>query len=116
MRLVKVRARNAPCPCGSGKKRKVCCGAGGGYTQLDRNSALDKLDEFIDEVLEEEEQAAYDELWGDLAGREDELPESMLPASTNLHDAWFAFDRPLEDGRLVADLFLEQVDLTSGER
>jgi hypothetical protein len=34
--------RNAPCPCGSGKKYKKCCGAGGGSAKAVASSAPSK--------------------------------------------------------------------------
>jgi tetratricopeptide (TPR) repeat protein len=41
-------SRNAPCPCGSGRKYKVCCAQRNGYSLADRVPwLLAKLDEFV---------------------------------------------------------------------
>jgi hypothetical protein len=111
--------RNELCPCGSGKKFKRCClekGDLSGYTQADRTSAFAKLDRFIDDFVPEEEEGAYEEFWGRFLDREDELPEDVEPMSSTTYDVWFAFDRPREDGRVVADELLAHGDLTRGER
>jgi hypothetical protein len=112
--------RNDPCPCGSGKKLKKCCGAravSAGYTKSDRESLFTKLDAFVDRVLDEEDALAHERFWGRFRGREEELDPRMVPFSNDVFDLWFAFDEPLDDGRLVADLFLDRVlDLTPGER
>lgn len=114
---------NAPCPCGSGKKSKKCCGGSvigqvqDGYTREDRARAFARLDHFVDRFLEDEEELAYDELWELLPQGEDELSPDQRTQSNDLLDLWFAFDRPLEDGTFPVDRLLAQGEaLSSGER
>lgn len=114
---------NEPCPCGSGRKFKKCCAgshapAGGGlpHTQADRGTAFQKLADFIDQHLEEDEEEAFHEFWGRHLDREGELPPELLHVSRDAHEMWFAFDYELDDGRRVVERFLEQADLTRGER
>lgn len=113
--------RNTPCPCGSGLKYKRCClpkeETARRFTQADRRSALDKLERFSEEVLEGEDDAAFEEFWGDDPGKDVDLDEYSDRLSTGVFDGWFWFDRPLPDGRLVVDrLLAEDVSLTTGER
>lgn len=114
---------NAPCPCGSGKKSKKCCGwsavrqAQGGYTREERAGAFARLDHFVDSYLEDEEELAYDELWEQLPQGEDELSPDQRTQSNDLLDLWFAFDRPLDDDTLPVDRLLARGEaLSSGER
>ena len=115
---------NDPCPCGSGFKYKKCCRASGKadtkprgqYTAADRTSALEKLDFFIDELWQIEEEKAFDQFWGYFLDREDELPPGLLSMSRHFYDTWFAFDARFEDGERVIDHFLEQAPLSRGER
>jgi hypothetical protein len=119
----KVRP-NEPCPCGSGRKYKKCCNgpgapvAAGGlpHTQTDRASAFEKLDFFIDELWEEEEEAAFEAFWGRHGERESELPKDMLVMSRDVQEAWFAFDHEVDDGVRVIDEFLKQAVLSGSER
>jgi hypothetical protein len=118
----KVRP-NEPCPCGSGRKFKKCCGGPGAkvgsglpHTQADRASAFEKLDFFIDELWEEEEEEAFEAFWGRHLEREEELPEQLLLASRDVQETWFAFDYEIEEGVRVIDEFLEQADLSGSER
>ncbi len=113
--------RNAPCPCGSGLKYKRCClpkaEAARRFTQADRRSALDKLERFSEEVLEGEDDAAFDEFWGEGVQKDVDLDEHWEQLSTGVFDGWFWFDRPLADGRLVVErLLAEDPSLTTGER
>ena len=115
---------NDPCPCLSGIKFKKCCGrpagspkpAGMVHTPAERVSAIEKLDFFVDELWEEEEEEAFDEFWGRHLDREEELPPDLLALSQGVEETWFAFDYRLEDDSRIIDLFLEQADLTPGER
>jgi hypothetical protein len=115
---------NDPCPCKSGIKFKKCCGrpagspkpAGMVHTPAERGSAFEKLDFFIDELWEEEEQAAFDDFWARHKGREGELPPDLLALSRGVQETWFAFDYRLEDDSRIIDHFLEQAELTPGER
>ncbi len=115
---------NDPCPCKSGIKFKKCCGrpagspkpAGMVHTPAERGSAFEKLDFFIDELWEEEEEAAFDEFWARHLDREGELPPDLLALSRGVQETWFAFDYRLEDDSRIIDHFLEQAELTPGER
>jgi hypothetical protein len=116
---------NDPCPCGSGFKFKKCCGRPAGspklvamvHTRAERVSATEKLDFFVDELWEEEEEEAFDEFWGRHLDREDELTRELLSLSRGVQETWFAFDYRFEDDSRIIDHFLEQAaDLTPGER
>ena len=105
--------RNDPCPCGSGTKFKRCCIdklPARPFTRDDRFAAIAALREFSDEV-EAEDDTAYDEFWGELLERDDEIDEQWETVSEDVFDAWFWFDRPLPDGRTVAARLLEQATL-----
>ncbi len=112
--------RNDPCPCGSGRKFKKCCHdrmAATRFTQTDRALALARLDRFIADELGPEDDAAFEEFWGDLADRAGELDDDWSELSEAVVDSWFAFDRPLEGGRPAVDRFLEvHAQLPAGER
>ncbi len=114
-------SRNAPCPCGSGRKFKRCCGAAGAaqdpralpHTPRDRAAALEALEFFIAELWEEE---AFDFFWGCYLDREEELPEELREASNEVLDVWFAFDYEVDEGGLVVDELLAQAPLERGQR
>jgi hypothetical protein len=115
---------NAPCPCGSGKKFKKCCRdapgrADGGWAQhtpADRATAFTKLDAYVDARWEGEENEALDEFWGRFGDRAEELPPHLVQQSEETYEAWFAFDRRLDDGERIVDHFLRDVALTAAER
>jgi hypothetical protein len=118
--------RNAPCPCGSGRKFKKCClakaGTGlGAFTRDERESALAALTRFAhrsefdaeheradDEFLEQEPEGLTDEE----AERLDELDDEYA------FHTFFHFDYQLDDGRTLAEVFLEREGhrLRAGER
>jgi hypothetical protein len=109
---------NDPCPCGSGKKRKKCCGAKGavvGFTHSDRSSAYRKLS-LLAEEFGEEDDAAFREAWGSWWDDDRELPEELDSMSEAVVDGWFFFDRPLDGEETLADVALDQLDLAAGER
>lgn len=113
--------RNDPCPCGSGKKYKRCCLARvetrSGFTQGERLSALDKLERFVLDELEPEEDIAFDVFYEEWDDRMEELDRTWLMHSEAVYDLWFYLDYPLPGGKRVADLFLEGKPLlTAGER
>jgi hypothetical protein len=122
--MTKKVGPNEPCPCGGGRKFKKCCGAQGAtaaagglpHTPTDRASAFEKLDFFIDAMLREEEEDAFEAFWGPHLERESELPEELLVMSRDVQETWFAFDYELEDGARVIDEFLEQAVLAPRER
>jgi hypothetical protein len=111
--------RNDPCPCGSGRKFKKCCLTAAvvpGYTSGDRASALARLDHFVDRVMDAEDDLGFEEFWGEHMDWEAELAPTHRPQSQDVYDLWFAFDRELDGGRLVVDLFLDRhPDLSTGE-
>ena len=115
---------NDPCPCRSGVKFKKCCGRPAGsakptgvvHTPAERASAIEKLDFFVDEIWEEEDEEAFDEFWGRHLDREQELPRDLLALSRGVQETWFAFDYRLEDDSRVIDHVLAQAELTPGER
>ncbi len=54
----------------------------------------------------EEHGDAEAEVWGKHLARAEEVAEQFWQSSEGLIDAWFWFDRPLADGRLVVDVLL----------
>jgi hypothetical protein len=108
---------NAPCPCGSGKKFKKCCGAHGavfGFTRSDRESAYRKLDQLADSFGEQDD-AAFDECTRGFDDLDNELPHGIAMMSESVANGWFYFDRPLQDGRTLVEVALAQVELRAGE-
>src|SRR6266508_4019469 len=102
--------RNDPCPCGSGKKYKRCCLGHGsaaiGFTQEERQSALDKLEEFVSAELENEEDEAYETFYAEWHDRLDELEErgeQWPELSDSVYDMGFFLDCELADGRRAID-------------
>jgi hypothetical protein len=115
--------RNEPCPCGSGKKFKKCCGVDPTTmagtvpcTRAERTAVLAMMDHYTDELLVDEEEDAFAEMWGRHAEREDELPPDLLALANDAHDAWFAFDYRLDDDTRVVDRVLASAPLTAGQR
>jgi hypothetical protein len=119
--------RNAPCPCGSGRKFKKCClgrqGAElGAFTREERESGLAGLTRFAHrEEFAEAHEGAEDEFWqdywDDLTDDEAERLEELDEGEYAFH-TWFHFDHLLPEGRPVADVFLEREGhrLRAGER
>ncbi|MBI4774742.1 MAG: SEC-C domain-containing protein [Deltaproteobacteria bacterium] len=122
-----VIARNAPCPCGSGKKYKKCClGKEAGPSQaLYYRRLSEAYDRLTDSLLahatrtfgEEAVAEAMDEflLW---PGPEDEIGEDMFERVEPLFWPWFLFNREYDstetevelsgpEGRTVAELYAE---------
>jgi hypothetical protein len=116
--------RNAPCPCGSGKKFKHCClsrtQTATGITPRDRTEAFDALlkysrrDEFDRHVAE----AALQ--WAGLLP--DDSPKDALQdilefeTSAQAFFDWMFFDVPARDGRTIADAFLAARAWTVSDR
>jgi hypothetical protein len=104
--------RNDPCPCGSGRKYKRCCllkaEAVAHFTREDRLAAFAALGRFSETAVGREDDAAHGEFWDRLLPRAGELGEKGEPFSTDAFDMWFWFDRPLDDGSLVAERLLDQ--------
>lgn len=112
--------RNEPCPCGSGKKYKHCCGrakASAPYSRMDRAAVQQRLDAAMgDERWEAEGRAMIREFWGPL-NHEDGAEEEVLNyMSQDAAMYWFCFDRRLPDGSRFCDHFVaETFGLTQGE-
>ena len=102
--------RNQRCPCGSGKKYKHCCLRRGRievqFSAEQRALATTALAELALARFEEQRADAAEEVWGEHLARADEIADHWGQASEALLDAWFWFDRPLDDGRLVVDALL----------
>ena len=107
--------RNEPCPCGSGKKFKKCCGALGAYTRDERAEALMRLDHWIESFAGDARDEAHEEFWGTHVEYIDSLPEDLEALSDAAEDAWFAFDRDAETGKPAVDRFMSDADLSEGE-
>ncbi len=119
--------RNAPCPCGSGRKYKKCClGKAGAaaqpFTSGDRESALARLTRFAHrEEFDEDHAVAEDAFWGDcLDTCSDEEAEdpAVLDQGDHAFHMWLFFDFMLAVGGTLAEVFLEReaIRLTTGER
>ncbi|TMQ05525.1 MAG: hypothetical protein E6J90_48830, partial [Deltaproteobacteria bacterium] len=111
--------RNEPCPCGSGKKLKKCCGdprAAAAYTGIDRQNALERLNQWIDVFAEDDWEDASDDLWGHYLDQADELPPELMQFSQAVEDMWCAFDYLGERGERLIDVFMAEAELGDGER
>lgn len=86
------------------------------HTSMERRTALEKLDAFVNECLRAEYAEAFKLFWGRFYERERELPSEYAILSCDAEDAWFHFDYELSGGVRVVDEFLDGARLTSGER
>jgi hypothetical protein len=86
------------------------------HTQDDRAEAFAKLEAFIDQYWDEEEEQAFDEFWDEHGDWEEQLSPEFLEMSRGVQEPWFAFDHRLDDGTRVVDELLAQLVLTAGER
>jgi hypothetical protein len=121
-------ARNALCPCGSGRKYKRCCyrkdvADGTAYTAQDKERALARLLRFAeDQKLAASTDSVTDLFWGGRLEKVDpSVADELRSDETSFFAflAWLLFDHALEgDGATIADRFLTRpgVLLTSGER
>ncbi len=101
--------RNDSCPCGSGRKFKRCCDgklADTRYTREDRAAAIEALTNYTMKALVDEDDAAYMEIHDSALEHWDEVAKEWDQISDAYVDAWFWFDRPLDDGRSPAERFL----------
>ncbi len=102
--------RNDPCPCGSGKKFKKCCGAIEGESLNLKYDGLRALDaEVSAQVLRfaigRFGEHVLDDAWGDFI-LSDENSHSEAHPEADYFERWFTFDwRPTESESL-AELFL----------
>ncbi len=117
---MKKVGRNDPCPCGSGKKYKKCClpkNSQVRYTRQERDSALTRIHQYIERNFGRADKA-FEEFWGEFLNHTDDLEDHQDGLSDHVYDLWYAFDRPMDDGRLFVDIFLEKKgsELSPGER
>ena len=121
-------SRNSPCPCGSGRKYKHCCGAKGAaaglaYSRADRERAFDHLSAYGRQPeFEQDAELAMELFWG---GRLDDQPDEVRDRLGSdeqifyfyLH--WFLLDLSIaRPGDTIASRFLAApgVLLTAGQR
>ncbi|WP_342042384.1 SEC-C metal-binding domain-containing protein [Bacillus sp. OTU2372] len=99
--------RNEPCPCGSGKKYKKCCGA---------NDAISITEVLVNEIEELQKQFlhfAYYHFGHEMA-EDFELLEQMLDIETDqerefyemIHSIWFSLFEELDDGETIIEKFI----------
>lgn len=121
--------RNAPCPCGSGKKFKRCCGATvsepaahAAYSPDDRASAWHQLMQFaMREEFAPDRVIAEQLFWGSWWSSLDD--EDLAPLVRSEHALWnysnfLAVDFGLDAGQTLVELMLERRGpaLLAGER
>lgn len=121
-------SRNSPCPCGSGRKYKHCCGGKGStsglaYSRADRERAFEELSAFARHPeFEQDTDLAMVVFWG---GRLDEQPDEArdrLGSDERLFFSfqhWLLFDVSLvRPGDTMVSRFLTTpgVLLTAGQR
>jgi hypothetical protein len=119
--------RNEPCPCGSGRKYRQCCGNGGSPSSGlaasgTRDSALAKLLTFAFHPAFDSDHAVAEVMfWGNLI-RDSSSPEFewILDSedATIKYNTWFLLDWEAESSGTVVDIFLEEAaaGLTPAER
>lgn len=119
--------RNDPCPCGSGRKYKYCCGNGDDRRQTlaasrIRDSALAKLLTFAFHPAFDSDHAVAEVLfWGNLIRDADNPDFDWVLDSedaTIKYNTWFLLDWEAEESDTVVDLFLDESEakLTADER
>jgi hypothetical protein len=118
--------RNAPCPCGSGRKYKQCClrnaPRGPRYTSYERKLAIAKLHQGLDaleddDIWQEIESGLVDEFWGELGEQLGAITDGGLLTMTTaaFHD-WVLFDVVLDCELRTLDIVLENAPaLRDGE-
>jgi len=109
--------RNAPCPCGSGRKYKKCCGRDSAELKLapapaDRETAIGKLARFTQrpEFLESVDEAR-ELFFGDALSNAPPEDMAWVLSSENvlINFAYMhMIDFALDDGRTILDHFLER--------
>ncbi|HEY2421547.1 MAG TPA: SEC-C metal-binding domain-containing protein [Neobacillus sp.] len=99
--------RNDPCPCGSGKKYKKCCGAG------EAVSITHMLESEIDELQKQLIHYAIihygEELEEDFEDVEEVFQfedEQEREFYEFVHTIWYSFFQPFEDGERIIDKFI----------
>lgn len=132
---------NEPCPCGSGKKHKKCCGAvganafadGASYDRSDRDAAGAMIGKLVDDALfssahveevdyeaeeegetEEHGSSLEEQFWGDYVG--ERFPKALLDNAKSVFEAWVAFDLRQRSGERLVDRLLQRKSLRAGQR
>ncbi|MFE8696524.1 SEC-C metal-binding domain-containing protein [Cytobacillus sp. FJAT-53684] len=108
MTTVKV-SRNEPCPCGSGKKYKKCCGS------KDTVSITDVIDKEILELQKEARMFANQRYEFEMRNDFEDLLDVLEDVDDDdedfyefMHPFWFLVFEPLEDGETIMQKFIEQ--------
>lgn len=99
--------RNDPCPCGSGKKYKKCCGAN------EAISITHILEKEIDEIQTQILQFALNHYDSELEESFEEYKEDLFIPDEEIeqfysfvHIAWFTLFQPFDDGRTILEKFI----------
>lgn len=100
-------SRNEPCPCGSGKKYKKCCGSN------DAVSITDVLNHEVDELQREVMEFALSRYADDMKEDFIDLLEIMEPVDDEeedfyefVHSFWYILFGPLENGTSIMEEFI----------
>jgi len=106
--------RNAPCPCGSGKKFKHCCGASTIRTPSEIYDRLRRLDGEASEYIVRLAKRMYGEeglaaAWSDFHGSPD-VPLNESHPEFEFFTRWFEYDWLPEDGPGPGEAMLESDD------
>jgi hypothetical protein len=109
-------SRNDPCPCGSGRKFKKCCGESSlRITPLDRAMAIELIEQYVEGCDERRE--AREVFYADLDPDVPAMNDHFRDTSESAFLFWFAFDYQLDDGSYVVDRILKANPLlAAGER
>lgn len=111
-------SRNAPCPCGSGRKYKRCCL--GAAQEVQRAARFDdqvggRIQAWAARKLAAELGAACEQfLGGETSPHGDD--RSMSDADVELFSAWFHYDRRLSDADTPAERYALRPELDARER
>jgi hypothetical protein len=106
--------RNAPCPCGSGKKFKHCCGRSTTRTPSDIYDRLRRLDGEASEYIARLAKRIYGEeglaaAWSDFHGSPN-VPWNESHPEFEFFTRWFEYDWLPEDGPGPGEALLESDD------
>lgn len=99
--------RNDPCPCGSGKKYKKCCGANQAV------SITHLLEQEMDDLQKQILHYAYTHYELELDDSFEEIAENIIIPDEQLeqfyafiHAVWFLLFEPLEDGKTILEKYI----------
>lgn len=116
--------RNAPCPCGSGKKYKKCCALKVvafplRYTRADRATVYEKLERFgTRPTFAHDFKMASTIFFGMTEAIMEDLPGHAKDEAATQFMSWYLCDMDLDDGATIASMMLDERagELTPGER